>query len=156
MKSDVIISLIKEIVKNEVKQQVKEEIVKMVKSGTITLNTEKKTQPSLTSLTETKAKPKSVPTIPPPIQPKKEFTKNSVLNEILNQTTPFTSQQRAEGGVMAGGSVLDMVQRNSEEDWETIDMRNQSVETPIETNPEMDALTKALNRDYTELVKRFK
>ena len=79
------------------------------------------------------------------------------INEILNQTTPFTAQQRADGGVgMTGASVLDMVQRNSEEDWGTIDMRNQSVEQPIETNPEVDAITKALNRDYTELVKRFK
>ncbi len=38
MKSDILLTLIKEVVKSEVKQQVKEEIAKMVKSGKITLN----------------------------------------------------------------------------------------------------------------------
>jgi len=158
MKSDVIVSLIKEIVKNEVKQQVKEEIVKMIKSGAITLN--QKSTPSLASLTETKTKPKQVVTTQPPFQPKKEFTKNSAINEILNQTQPFTAAHRAEGGGMTGmvgGSVLDMIQRETEDDWGSIDMRNQSIESNIQTdNPEMDAVTKALTRDYTELVKRFK
>lgn len=161
MKSDVIVSLIKEIVKNEVKQQVKEEIVRLVKSGAVTVNSQNKPTTSLTNLTETKSKPKQVPTIPPPIQPKKEFTKNSAINEILNMTTPFSAAERAEGGTgmagMMGGSILDMIQRDEEEDWGTINMTTSGVTTqPVSNNPEMDAVTKALTRDYSELVKRFK
>ena len=91
-------------------------------------------------------------------QPKREFTKDPVLNEILNQTTPFTSAQRAEGGVP---SVLDTLQpeMGMEEEWETMDFRGANLhggELPISGNPEADAVTKALTRDYTELVKRFK
>jgi hypothetical protein len=52
MKSDMILSLIKEVVKNEVKQQVKEELAKLIKSGAVTLNSQKKTTPSLAKLTE--------------------------------------------------------------------------------------------------------
>ena len=51
MKSDMILSLIKEVVKNEVKQQVKEELAKLIKSGAVTLNKERK-QPSLMEMTE--------------------------------------------------------------------------------------------------------
>lgn len=151
MKSDVIVSLIKEIVKNEVKQQVKEEIIRLVKSGAVTINSQKN---ETTTITETKSKSKQVSTTPPPIQPKKEFTKNSAINEILNMTQPFTAAERSEGGGMGmvGGSVLDMIQRDGEEDWGTIDMREQSIQQPVQT----DALTKALTRDYSELVKRFK
>lgn len=163
MKSDVIVSLIKEIVKNEVKQQVKEEIVRLVKSGAVTINSQNKTNTSsLVALTETKSKPKQVvPTTPPPMQPKKEFTKNSVLNEILNMTTPFSAAERAEGGTglsgMMGGSVLDNIQRESEEDWGTLNMTTSGVTTqPVSNNAEIDAVTKALTRDYSELVKRFK
>jgi hypothetical protein len=42
MKSDILVSLIKEVVKNEVKAQVKEEVAKLIKSGAVTLNTQKK------------------------------------------------------------------------------------------------------------------
>ena len=35
MKSDILVSLIKEVVKNEVKAQVKEEVAKLIKSGAV-------------------------------------------------------------------------------------------------------------------------
>jgi hypothetical protein len=38
MKSEILLTLIKEVVKNEVKLQVKEELVKLIKSGAVTLN----------------------------------------------------------------------------------------------------------------------
>jgi len=38
MKSDILVSLIKEVVKNEVKAQVKEEVAKLIKSGVVTPN----------------------------------------------------------------------------------------------------------------------
>jgi hypothetical protein len=95
-------------------------------------------------------------------QPQREFTKDPMINEILNMTTPFTSAQRAEGAG-AGGSVLDMIQPqvSVEEDWDTMDFR--SIDVPQNT-PQFestgdglqDATIKALTRDYSELVKRFK
>jgi hypothetical protein len=152
MKSDVIVSLIKEIVKNEVKQQVKEEIVKLIKSGAVTIN--QKQNQSVSSLKEvTKQKPivrKEV----------KELTKDPLLNEILSQTTPFTAAHRAEGGGSPVGSILDSIQPNMgvEGDWETMDYRTTNIPTEQinETGDVgIDAITKALSRDYRELVKRF-
>jgi hypothetical protein len=48
-----------------------------------------------------------------------------------------------------------------EGDWETMDYRGmempqQPMPTPETDNAGVDALTKALTRDYSELVKRFK
>jgi len=47
-----------------------------------------------------------------------------------------------------------------EGDWETMDYRDMSVpeqapQIEATDNPNVDALAKALNRDYRELVKRF-
>ena len=162
MKSDILLTLIKEVVKSEVKQQVKEEIAKMIKSGKITLNNNNGVQ---------KISPLSEMYAPKPKQPQskvqvKEITKNPILNEILSQTTPFTAQQRAEGGPAmgaTGGSILDSLQPavSMEGDWETMDYRGmemsqQPMPTPETDNAGVDALTKALTRDYSELVKRFK
>ena len=164
MKSDILLTLIKEVVKSEVKQQVKEEIAKMVKSGKITLNNNNGVQ-KVKSLSEMYKPTKSV-SEPVMKRPVKEITKNPMINEILAQTTPFTSQQRAEGGPMlgaTGGSILDALQPSvsTEDDWETMDFRGANMPqqpTPVvETdNAAVDALTKALTRDYRELVKRFK
>ena len=133
MKSDILVTLIKEVVKNEVKQQVKEELVKLIKSGAVTLNSQKKSTPSLAELTEVNTtapirKQTVVPTQQRVQQPQKEYTKNAAINEILNMTTPFTSAQRVEGG-MSGGSVLDMIQpQMSEEDgWDTMDFRDMDI-----------------------------
>ncbi len=183
-KNDVLITLIKEVVKNEVKEQLREEIKKLLKSGKLTLPEAKK----VTNTPKTQigggakivnstgfGKVKGNTDVPYdavyeydtntyPQIPKKEYTKNAALNEILNQTKPFTAQERANGASpmmgMVGGSVLDSIQRESEEDWGTIKMDSSKLSAtskPAETNPEgVDAVTKALTRDYSELVKRFK
>jgi hypothetical protein len=169
MKSDILVTLIKEVVKNEVKQQVKEELVKLIKSGVVTLNSQKKSTPSLAELTEVNTtapirKQAVVPTQQRAQQPQKEYTKNAAINEILNMTTPFTSAQRAEGG-QGGGSVLDMIQPKmsvEEDGWETMDFSGagvpQSMPQQFESTGDdlQDATMKALTRDYSELVKRFK
>ena len=181
MKSDILLSLIKEVVKNEVKTQVRQqvisEITKLVKSGAVTLNSNRKPQaPTLKEAIATTdpfaaasaALQKSRASVPQQQrvqQPQKEYTKNSTLNEILNMTTPFTSAQRAEGGAAGGGSVLDMLQPQmsvEEDGWETMDYREsgvpQSMPQQIESTGDalQDATMKALTRDYSELVKRFK
>jgi hypothetical protein len=170
MKSDILVTLIKEVVKNEVKQQVKEELVKLIKSGAVTLNSQKKSTPSLAELTEVNTtapvrKQTVVPTQQRTSQPQREFSKDPMINEILNMTQPFTSEQRREGA-QAVGSVLDMIKpelRVDESEWETLDYRGMDVpqqHIPQQFEPTgdglQDATIKALTRDYSELVKRFK
>ena len=166
MDSKLLVGLIKEVVKNEVKQQVKEELTKLIKSGAVTLNSQKKpSTPSLREMTEVTPTPvKKQQPIQQTQRPQKEFTKNAMLNEVLNQTQPFTAAQRVEGGQGGEGSVLDRIKptMQMDEDWNTMDFRG--METP-ENIPQQfestgdglqDATIKALTRDYSELVKRFK
>ena len=167
MDSKLLVGLIKEVVKNEVKQQVKEELAKLIKSGAVTLNSQKKTStPSLREMTEVTPTPvkRQQPAYEQPIQkPQKEFSKDPMINEILNMTQPFTSAQRVEGG-QGGGSVLDMIKPSMQmdEDWNTMDFREagipQNIPQQLESTGDalQDATMKALTRDYSELVKRFK
>lgn len=170
MKSEILLTLIKEVVKNEVKQQVKEEVAKLIKSGAVTLNSQRKpSTPSLRELTEIDRIPtpavqrqavvtaiKQRPTV------SKEFTKDPMINEILNMTKPFTAEQRKEGN--GGGSVLDMLQPQvgMDEDWETMNFTGteipQNIPQQFQSTGDglQDATIKALTRDYSELVKRFK
>ena len=164
MKSEILVTLIKEVVKNEVKQQVLQELAKLVKSGAVTLNSQpKKTTPSLREMAEVVSKPvvNRQPIQQTP-QIKKEFTKDPMINEILNMTQPFSAEQRTEGG-MGGGSVLDMLQpaMGVDDEWETMDFRSLDVpqSMPQQIQPTGDALQdatmKALTRDYSALTKVF-
>jgi hypothetical protein len=166
MKSEILLTLIKEVVKNEVKLQVKEELVKLIKSGAVTLNSQKKSStPSLREMTEVTPTPvKRQQPVQQTQKPSREFSKDPMINEILNMTQPFTSAQRVEGG-QGGGSVLDMIQpqKTMEDDWETMDYREgiqipQNIPQQFESTGDglQDATIKALTRDYSELVKRFK
>ena len=167
MKSEILLTLIKEVVKNEVKLQVKEELVKLIKSGAVTLNSQKKTStPSLREMTEVIPTPvKRQQPVQQPQRPTKEFSKDPMINEILNMTQPFSSEQRREGA-QAVGSVLDMIKpelRVDESEWETMDFREgiqipQNIPQQFESTGDglQDATIKALTRDYSELVKRFK
>jgi len=169
MKSEILVTLIKEVVKNEVKQQVKEELVKLIKSGAVTLNSQKKSTPSLAELTEVNTtapvrKQTVAPTQQRVQQPQREFSKDPMINEILNMTQPFSAEQRREGA-QSVGSVLDMIKpelRVDESEWETMDFRGidipQNIPQQMESTGDglQDATIKALTRDYSELVKRFK
>jgi len=167
MKSEILLTLIKEVVKNEVKLQVKEELVKLIKSGAVTLNSQKKpSTPSLREMTEVTPTPvKRQQPIQQPSKPQREFSKDPMINEILNMTQPFSSEQRKEGA-QAVGSVLDMIKpelRVDESEWETMDFREgiqipQNIPQQFESTGDglQDATIKALTRDYSELVKRFK
>ena len=168
MDSKLLVGLIKEVVKNEVKQQVKEELAKLIKSGAVTLNSQRKTtSPTLREVSEstTPNVKKQQPIVQQQRtqQPQKEFTKDPMINEILNMTQPFTSEHRKEGA-QAVGSVLDMIKpelRVDADEWETLDYRDMDIpsNTPnFESTGDglQDATIKALTRDYSELVKRFK
>lgn len=168
MDSKLLVGLIKEVVKNEVKQQVKEELAKLIKSGAVTLNSQRKSvSPSLKEMTEVKQTAQIKKQVVTPMQQrtqiKKEFSKDPMINEILNMTQPFTPEQRKEGA-QAVGSVLDMIKpelRVDESEWETMDFREVNVPSNVpnfESTGDglQDATIKALTRDYSELVKRFK
>jgi hypothetical protein len=167
MDSKLLVGLIKEVVNREVKQQVKEELAKLIKSGAVTLNSQRKTTtPSLREMTEVKQSAPIKKQMVAPIQQRpqqpKEYTKNPMLNEVLNMTQPFTSEQRKEGA-QAVGSVLDMIKpelRVDESEWETMDFRDMDVPSNVpnfESTGDglQDATIKALTRNYSELVKRF-
>ena len=164
-KSDVLISLIKEVVKNEVKQQVKEEVSRLIKSGAISVNKSNRVPVKENKAVVSKTMQTPNRTVKPSNQ--RSLSKDPMLNEILNSTTPFTAEQRREGmglAGMMGGSVLDAIQRDSEDGWGEVNLSTKNMNyqpTPQVTvessgNEAVDIVAKALTRDYTELVKRFK
>jgi hypothetical protein len=167
MKSEILLTLIKEVVKNEVKQQVKEEVAKLIKSGAVTINKERKSAPSLMDLTEVNstASTKKQTIVPTQKRPTREFSKDPMINETLNMTQPFTAEQRTQGGASEIGttSILDAIQpeKYEEDGWNTMDYRSSNVTPQIQSqiessgNPALDSLNKALSRDYTSLAKVF-
>lgn len=116
--------------------------------------------------------------------PKKQFTKNAVLNEVLNNTTPFTKAQRSSGPA-GGKSVLDNLPPQEQPIQESMDktvtfdsqgaqggtdmMRAQMAQKmgygDVSRGPSkqglgvktgLPGLDRILNRDNSELVKKFK
>ena len=114
-------------------------------------------------------------------QPQRQFTKNAVLNEVLNNTTPFTSAQR-KGGVEQK-SVLDSFQQPVNENIDkTVTFTQQGAgaglegmranmaqqmgygnmagvgvkKTGLGVKTGLAGLDRILNRDNSELVKKFK
>lgn len=116
-------------------------------------------------------------------QPKKQFTKNEAINEALNNTKPFTSEQR-KGGVEQK-SVLDNFQQQPQPVNESMDktvtfdqqgagagvagmranmaaqmgygdIKQQPSKTGLGVRTGLPGLDRILNRDNSELVKKFK
>ena len=114
-------------------------------------------------------------------QPKKQFTKNPALNEVLNQTQPFSAEQRSS--TPQTKSVLDQFQSVNEGMDKTVSFGAQGAQLGVEgMRAQMAAqmgygdmsgvgsarktglgiqtglagLDRILNRDNSELVKKFK
>lgn len=113
--------------------------------------------------------------------PKKQFTKNEAINEALNNTKPFSKEQRSTtpGG---GKSVLDKFQQPVNESMDkTVSLTSQGAGAgmagvkaqmaaqmgyaPLQQQPSktglgvktgLPGLDRILNRDNSELVKKFK
>jgi len=117
--------------------------------------------------------------------PTKQLSRNPILNEVLNQTQPFTKAQRAGGGTPGGGkSVLDNLpqQQPIQESMDkTVEFTSQGAgagvgglrtqmahkmgygevttrqnKTGLGVQTGLPGLDKILNRDNSELVKKFK
>lgn len=92
-----------------------------------------------------------------PIQNRK-LSKNPILNEVLNQTMPFQpGMSRDDGEYGTMNLTADMIGYGG--------MMNNGLPTenpdgqPLNINPankEVAAVAKAMTRDYSELVKKFK
>ena len=114
-------------------------------------------------------------------QPKKQFTKNPALNEVLNQTQPFSAEQRSS--TPQTKSILDQFQSVNEGMDKTVSFGTQGAQVGVDglrasmasqmgygdmggvthttrsglgVQTGVSHLDKALNRDYSQLVKRFK
>lgn len=100
-------------------------------------------------------------------QPKKQYTKNAVINDILNQTKPFSQTGMNESVLdrtmtfttqnvpMGGGMAPDLRQQMAAQ-MGYGDMMRGPQPNGLGVQTGNAALDKALNRDYSELVKRFK
>jgi len=114
-------------------------------------------------------------------QPKRQFTKNEALNEVLNQTKPFTKEQRAGGTQVK--SVLDSFQPVNENMDKTVEFSQGGAGAGLDgmkasmaaqmgygdmpgvggskqgglgVQTGLPGLDRILNRDNSELVKKFK
>ena len=116
-------------------------------------------------------------------QPKKQFTKNDAINEALNNTKPFTAEQRK--GSVGQKSVLDNFQQQPQPVNESMDktvtfdqqgagaglagmranmaaqmgygdIKQQPSKTGLGVQTGLTGLDRILNRDNSELVKKFK
>jgi len=113
-------------------------------------------------------------------QPKKQFTKNEAINEALNNTKPFTAEQRK--GSTGQKSVLDNFQQPVNESMDKTvtfnqqgagagvagmranmaaqmgygDIKQQPSKTGLGVKTGLPGLDRILNRDNSELVKKFK
>jgi len=115
-------------------------------------------------------------------QPQKQFTKNAVLNEVLNNTKPFTAAQRKGG--MEQKSVLDKFQQPVNESMDkTVTFNSQGAQGGVDmmrtqmaqkigygdmpgangarqgglgVQTGLPGLDRILNRDNSELVKKFR
>lgn len=161
MDSKLILGLIKEVVKNEVKQQVKEELAKLVKSGAVTLNKKTEQAPLMEVMqaVTTSTTKQTLNPIKQKTQPIREYSKNPILNEVLNNTLPFSNDQRVEGGFMSTSVLDSIIGKETDDEWKTVQFNsdsivNQRLNTTEEStgNAALDAVTRALNRNYKDLV----
>jgi hypothetical protein len=162
MNTDKLFKVIQILVESEVKKQlpiVLKEMVEKMDKTTIVEKVDRKEKiktPSIAKaiLGETKSKPKN----------EVRYTKNPILNQILNETKNSGGYFGAptETGFEEYPTMKNpMVNMNPSTDKESIrasiaqKMGYGDITTGLGVKTGNDALDKALNRDYRELVKRF-
>jgi hypothetical protein len=157
MNTDKLLEAIQILVKEEVKKQLPTIIKEVVKSELKKTLSEQK-QPKNTGLSMAKAilgeeKPNVVET------KSKEFSKNPMINQILNETRAAVST--GDGGYrtmnFGQGDMGSIVGRTAiAEKMGYGDFAGGAQKTGLGVQTGVAELDKAFNRDYSELVKRFK
>ena len=164
MNTDKLLKAIQILIKEELKEQLPALIQESVKAEMKKMLAEVKqpAKPKTTGLSMAKAMlddeliEESVST---KVVPQKQFSKNPMINQILNETRGgipqgdggFRTMSFGQGdmGSIAGGSAL-------AEKMGYGDMAKGPQPTGLGVNTGIAEIDKALNRDYSELVKRFK
>ncbi len=162
MNTDKLLEAIQILVKEEVKKQLPIVIKEVVKSELKKTLFEQK-QPKNTGFSMAKAILGDDPIIESvqttKIVANKQFSKNPIINQILNETKGGIPQ--GDGGFrtmnFGQGDMGSIVGRTAiAEKMGYGDMEKGPSPTGLGVNTGIAELDKALNRDYSELVKRFK
>jgi hypothetical protein len=166
MNTDKLVKAIQILVKEElkvvlpklVKEAVKAETAKLLKENR-ELKNQLNSQPTTPSFIDME--------VNEGVQQPKQYTKNAVINDILNQTKPFSQSGMNESVLdrtvsfntqnvpMGGGMAPDLRQQMAAQ-MGYGDMMRGPQPNGLGVQTGNQALDKALNRDYSELVKRFK
>jgi hypothetical protein len=165
MNTDKLLKAIQILIKEELKEQLPALIKESVQKEVKRLLSEGK-QPVVktqsTGISMAKAMMEDEPIVESfqqKVVPQKQFSKNPMINQILNETRGgipqgdggFRTMNFGQGdmGSIAGGSAL-------AEKMGYGDMAKGPSPTGLGVNTGVAEIDKALNRDYSELVKRFK
>ncbi len=156
MNTDKLLQAIQILVKEELKQQLPTLIKEAVRSEMKKILAEQK-QPKNTGLSMAKAILGEETT--KVAQPKpKEFSKNPMINQILNETRTAVSTDAGFRTMSFGqsdmGSIVGRTAIAEKMGYGEFAGGGQRTGLGVQTGNE--SLDKALNRDYSELVKRFK
>ena len=154
---------IKEVLPKLVKEGVKKEMAKLLKENKQLREALKPQKPQQPTFMD------SEPVMEQQVQPQKPLSKNPILNEVLAQTQPFNSQQKNMGGVpsYAGAptetsvgtmnfdstSTHTLGQQNIAQQMGYGDMAMPGQRQGLGVQTGNPALDKALNRDYSQLMK---
>jgi hypothetical protein len=160
MNTEKLLQAIQILIKEEIKEQlpalikegVKAEMKKMIAEG------KQPAKPKTTGLSMAKAILEDEP-IKESVVPQKQFSKNPMINQILNETRGGIPQ--GDGGFrtmnFGQGDMGSIVGRTAIADKMGYgDLAKGPSPTGLGVNTGVAELDKAFNRDYSELVKRFK
>jgi len=164
MDTDKLLKAIQILIKEELKEQlpalIKESVQKEVKR--LLSEGKQPVQPKHTGLSMAKAMMEDetiVESIEQKVVPQKQFSKNPMINQILNETRGGLPQ--GDGGFrtmnFGQGDMGSIAGRTAVADKMGYgDLAKGPSPTGLGVNTGVPELDKALNRDYSELVKRFK
>ena len=165
MDTDKLLKAIQILIKEELKQQLPALIKETVKAEMKKLIAEGKqpAKPQNTGLSMAKAMLEDEPIMESvqttKVVPTKQFSKNPMINQILNETA--MAPAAGDGGFrtmnFGQGDMGSIVGRTAmAEKMGYGDLAKGPSPTGLGVNTGVPELDKALNRDYSELVKRFK
>ena len=164
MDTDKLLKAIQILIKEELNEQlpalIKESVQKEVKR--LLSEGKKPVQPKNTGLSMAKAMMEDetiVESIEQTVVPQKQFSKNPIINQILNETKGGIPQ--GDGGFrtmnFGQGDMGSIVGKSAiAEKMGYGDLAKGPSPTGLGVNTGVAEIDKALNRDYSELVKRFK